>query len=543
MSITGAVIKNMDHLGLVAGMVDELEIVKSIDTMLPSNDPHRKMSMGELTKAMILNGLGYSNKQLYLTPMFFKDKPLNRLFHRSVEAEWINDDALGRTLDAMYAYGVSKLYTEITAKAIQKLNLTVDTIHLDSTSFHLDGQYANQDKKSDEEPVCIHITKGYSRDHHPELNQVVLNLIAEHKAGIPLWMQPANGNQNDTKAFKKIVDTHIASMRAVYDEQLTLIADAALFTKETIVHLHKSNVFFISRVPATNKEARDFLKEHDSNDFCKLDENYRVIKRDIEYEGFNQRWFLFKSHPATKRENETIKKSLSKESSKELKTIQKFGKQSLYCEADAQEALLLLKQTLSIIEIVDAKLETIPKFKTKGRPKANTSPDYYEYRWNLTIASPLHTLRTRLNEKSGLFILATNDMNLTAQAVLEKYKSQQRVERGFRFLKSPQFLSDALFLKKPERIEALLMVMTLSLLVYAALEYTIRTKLKEQNKTFPNQLGKPVQNPTTRWIFENFFAIHLLLFHNEETIVGLNERHRLILELLGNTYMLFYGLS
>jgi len=134
-------------------------------------------------------------------------------------------------------------------------------------------------------------------------------------------------------------------------------------------------------------------------------------------------------------------------------------------------------------------------------------------------------------------------MNLTAQAVLEKYKSQQRVERGFRFLKSPQFLSDALFLKKPERIEALLMVMTLSLLVYAALEYTIRTKLKEQNKTFPNQLGKPVQNPTTRWIFENFFAIHLLLFHNEETIVGLNERHRLILELLGNTYMLFYGLS
>jgi len=543
MSITEAVIKNMDHLGLVAGMVDELEIVKSIDTMLPSNDPHRKMSMGELTKAMILNGLGYTNKQLYLTPMFFKDKPLNRLFHRSVEAEWINDDALGRTLDAMYAYGVSQLYTKIAAKAIHKLNLTVDTIHLDSTSFHLDGQYANQNKISDEEQACIYITKGYSRDHHPDLNQVVLNLIAEHKAGIPLWIQPANGNQNDTKAFTKIVDTHIASMRAVYDEKLTIIADAALFTKETIVRLHKSDLSFISRVPATNKEARGFLKEQDNNDFFKLDENYQVIQRDIEYEGFNQRWFLFKSHPATKRENETIKKSLSKESTKELKAIQKFGKQSLFCKADAQEALLLLKQTLSIIEIVDATLETIPKFKTKGRPKANASPDYYEYRWNLTIASPLHILQTRQDEKSGLFILATNDMNLTAQTVLEKYKSQQRVERGFRFLKSPQFLSDALFLKKPERIEALLMVMTLSLLVYAALEYRIRTKLKEQNKTFPNQLGKPVQNPTTRWIFENFFAIHLLLFKNEETIVGLNERHRLVLELLGSTYMLFYGLG
>ena len=133
-------------------------------------------------------------------------------------------------------------------------------------------------------------------------------------------------------------------------------------------------------------------------------------------------------------------------------------------------------------------------------------------------------------------------MTLSPKELLNEYKSQQRVERGFRFLKSPQFLSDAIFLKNPKRIEAMLMIMTLSLLVYSALEYKIRSELKAQNKTFPNQLGKSVQNPTARWIFENFFAIHLLVIDNYEQIVGLNEKHILILELLGNNYLKFYGL-
>ena len=120
------------------------------------------------------------------------------------------------------------------------------------------------------------------------------------------------------------------------------------------------------------------------------------------------------------------------------------------------------------------------------------------------------TFTDQSKQECGYFILATNNLKLTPKEVLDEYKSQQRVERGFRFLKSPEFLSDAMFLKKPQRIEAMLMIMTLCLLVYAAIEYKIRKELKKQNKTFPNQLGKPVQNPTARWVFECFFAIHEL---------------------------------
>jgi transposase len=76
------------------------------------------------------------------------------------------------------------------------LGLTLKTLHLDSTSFHVDGEYNRYSHNSDENRVPIKITKGYSRDHHPELNQVVLNLMVEHQAGIPVWMKASNGKAN-----------------------------------------------------------------------------------------------------------------------------------------------------------------------------------------------------------------------------------------------------------------------------------------------------------------------------------------------------------
>jgi len=133
-------------------------------------------------------------------------------------------------------------------------------------------------------------------------------------------------------------------------------------------------------------------------------------------------------------------------------------------------------------------------------------------------------------------------MTLSAKELLDEYKSQQRVERGFRFLKSPQFLSDALFLKSPKRIEAMLMIMTLSLLVYSALEYKIRNELKQQNKTFPNQLGKPIKNPTTRWIFENFHEIQIVIIEeiDIQVVANLLQRNIFILDLLGEIYWRYY---
>jgi transposase len=125
---------------------------------------------------------------------------------------------------------------------------------------------------------------------------------------------------------------------------------------------------------------------------------------------------------------------------------------------------------------------------------------------------------------------------------LARYKSQSLPERGFRFLKDPHFLASALYLKKPERIMALLMIMTVCLLVYAALEYRIRRALRANQETFPDQKGRRVQNPTTRWVFYAFVGIHVLIgAATEPVVLNLHADHQLVLRLLGPVYEALYS--
>ena len=100
----------------------------------------------------------------------------------------------------------------------------------------------------------------------------------------------------------------------------------------------------------------------------------------------------------------------------------------------------------------------------------------------------------------------------------------------------------SIFLKKPERIEALLMVMTLCLLVYTAVEHRIREELKKQGQTFPDMKKKPCQNPTARWVFYCFQGINVLTINeSEQCIVGLQERQLTTMAILGPSYQEIYS--
>jgi transposase len=100
----------LDHHGLVAGMVEELGLVGKIDALIRQDLDQRRVSVGMAVKAMILMGLGFTQRALYLTPQFFADKPVERLLGAGLAAGHLNDDALGRALDAIHAYGVELFY-------------------------------------------------------------------------------------------------------------------------------------------------------------------------------------------------------------------------------------------------------------------------------------------------------------------------------------------------------------------------------------------------------------------------------------------------
>ena len=138
----------LDHLGLIAGMFDELAIGDVLDQAPQQNPEMRDLTVGEAVKAMVLNGLGFINQALYLVPRFFQNKPTSRLISPRVVPTQRNDDALGRALDTLYDYGVTELYSLIATTAATRLGLAPRFTHLESTSFHVDGRY-----NSDEEPA------------------------------------------------------------------------------------------------------------------------------------------------------------------------------------------------------------------------------------------------------------------------------------------------------------------------------------------------------------------------------------------------------
>jgi transposase len=215
----------LDHLGLVAGMFDELGIGDVLDHATHQNPEMRDLTGGEAVKAMVLNGLGFINQALYLVPRFFENKPTSRLIAPRVTPAQLNDDALGRALDTLYDSGVTELYSLIAATAAKRLGLAPTFAHLDSTSFHVDGRYNSDEPPSEH---VVHITKGYSRDHRPDLNQVMLELIVEHQAGIPVLMKPLSGNSSDGKEFGHIVREPIAQLQTTYGTTY-LVADSALY--------------------------------------------------------------------------------------------------------------------------------------------------------------------------------------------------------------------------------------------------------------------------------------------------------------------------
>jgi transposase len=530
----------LDHLGLVAGMFDELGIADVIDQATQQNPETRIVTVGHAVKAMVLNGLGFVNQRLYLVPMFFRNKPTHRLVAPGIEAQHLNDDTLGRALDTLYDYGVTALYSLIATTAAQRLGVRPTFAHLDSTSFHVDGHY-----NSAEEPDAhvIHIIRGYSRDHRADLNQVMLDLIVEHQAGIPLLMQPLSGNTSDAIDFRHVVTEHIAQLHTTYGTAY-LVADSALYNEDNLQQLAHTRSKWITRVPATLSEAQAALARADPETMAPLMEGYRHHILASAYGGVAQRWVLIYSEHRRPQAQRTVEKHLLLQSAAEVTAFKKLGRTTFACEADAQQALATFAQGLQATRLHEVTIRPTLCYAKRGRPGKATVPDARGYHIEGALTSSL-AVRDALVAQHSCFILATNELDeraLSPQDLLAGYKGQKHAERGFRFLKDPLFLASSLYLKKPQRIMALLMVMTVCLLVYAALEYRIRNALKTQQATFPDQKGQLIQNPTARWIFQYFVGIHLLLMPGEWPLVlNLTQPHQHLLQLLGQPYEAFYS--
>jgi len=525
---------SLSHLGIVAGTFNELGIAEVIDSCLPKNRDHN-LPHSIALMAMCLNGLGFNENRLYLYPDYYKNLPTERLLGEGVLPEHLNDDTLGRTLDKIYEYGCTELFNQIVLQAMKNVPFGAHVLHTDTTNFSLHGNYENLDPKLN----TIEITYGHPKDMRWDLKRFVLSMVCNQE-GIPLFVEALSGNAPDkttlVKTVKKIQDGLKLSDKVYH------IADSAIYSDDNITELGEHTIW-ITRVPATINEAKDLLNADVGLEVC-TDPRYSYYETTSSYGGIEQKWILIQSEEMKKRKEKTFDRNFEKNIKASQKSLNKLKKMEYACEEDANRAAELWIDEHHRYRFNDLSIE--PKSRRmngkRGRPKKDEVLEtYYSVVAEIEIDEQAIAQE---REKLGRFILATNDLDLTANDILSYYKSQSNIERGFRFLKDKSFHVSEVYLKKESRIEALAMIMVLCLFLYSIAQWKLRTRLKETNNFVRNQVKKPVQNPTMRWVFFLFRGItEVAIWLDkvvERKVANMTDELWDILNLMGNECKRYY---
>jgi transposase len=473
-------------------------------------------------------------RRLYIFPTYFENIAVEKLFGPGISHEDFNEDNVGRTLDRINKYGSTKLFNQIALKCMQQLSFGTHLLHVDTTSFSVHGGYEGDDCKP-----AIEITFGHPKDGRWDLKQFVLSMVT-NQAGIPLFVEAHSGNKSDKKTIIETIQNLRSNLN--FNEKIYFVADSAFFSMENI-NLLGDRTLWITHVPSTVGEVKDLLNSDLEMKRCS-DDRYCFFETETRYGDVDQKWVVIDSKEMHERKVKTFDKKVAKKFIQARKSMKKLSGIVFACDTDAKKAAsrwmsenpyFLLKnvRTYSISKRADAK---------RGRPKKDELLEtgyLIEAEVNRNEAV-IEKERSRL----GRFVLASNDTNLDGELMLQHYKGQNAVERGFRFLKDKSFRVAEAYLKKEERIEALSMVMVLALLVYSIAEWMLRKKLKETGETVLNQLKKPTTNPTLKWIFQKFRNINEAIFelngvvHRE--IINIKDEQRKIITLFGSGCEKYY---
>ncbi len=522
-------VKTINHLGIIAGIIDEIGIVEIINEQL-GVQPQEKLTSGIIVKSIILNALGFVSRPLYLFPQFFQDKATEHLFGGGIIPEDFNDDKVGRVMDKLYQFGLSKIFLLIALTALKKYGIDNKYAHLDSPSISLQGDYARCQTVIPEnlEPVPIKIVRGHSKDKRPDLKQFLINLIASGDGGVPLFLAVGNGNDNDKAKFARI----LSNFKKQVDFDSIFVADSALYSAENLLALE--HLKWITRVPLSIKAAQFYVRETPDSELTETDrEGYKAVEKESNYGGIKQKWIIIES--ATRKESDLkqLAKKILKDEKKANSLLTSLSRKKYKNRAEIKAVFEREQKQLKYHHLV---LKDVTKTLDKKTKKTI-------YKATVVFEKKSEKIESE-KKKAGRFILATNILeDLSPSEILTAYKGQQSCERGFRFLKDPLFFADSVFLKYPSRVETMAMLMGLSLLVYTIGQRQLIANLKQNKTGLKNQLGKLTDKPTLRWIFQGFQGIHLVILNGVKQIVNLTDSRSETLNYFSKHCRKYYILS
>ncbi len=325
-------VERFDHLGVIAGIIDDLGIVEVLDGIC-GNYEGEKITLGQTVKGLILKGLGYSNRPLSLVPQFFSQLPIESLIGEGVEAFDFNRHKTGRVLDRLHSHNCSVLFSQIADKVARQYSISSKFGHLDTTTFSVTGEgYEDSDE------CQVEVTHGHSKDHRSDLRQVVHEILVSGDGGIPLVAQSWSGNESDSKMFQKRAKALAEKLKQSENFSI-LVGDSKLYSASNAETLKLLK--FVTRIPNSIKEVPSLIeKAHEDTEQKWQSLAKRQYKTyDVEHYGIKQRWLVVQSSESKERAKKTVLRRVEKEYEAIKKALFHLQAQRFQCTYDAETAV------------------------------------------------------------------------------------------------------------------------------------------------------------------------------------------------------------
>jgi transposase len=509
----------VQHLPIVKAYADKIGLVEVINQIVPTE---MAIDPGTIVLGMILDTLS-GRSPLYRLEEFFAHQDTALLLGKTIAPGTFDDDTVGRVLERLYATGTMKVFTACAVRADQALHFDKRYVHFDTTSMTVYGDYALPEE-TEEQKVPFTITYGYSKDKRPDLKQFVFATLCVDRA-VPLWGTPEDGNASD-KTVNNTILSSIATFlgqHGVAPGAYIYIADAALVTEDNLAAL--GDTLFITRLPATYNECGRLIAEavahntwEDVGVLARTQPtqhrpatSYKAAEGEITLYGRSYRAVMVHSSAQDKRRQQRLARDIQASQSTLQSTVRTAEQQEYFCRADADAAAVQLRAVHTAYHRVEVTVEERPVY-GRGRPSSHKPRPVKAMRYRLSTTISPQTERIRqLEEEAGCFVLLTNvptagDMAHNAGEVLKAYKEQHGTEQNYGFLKDPVIVN-SLFLKKPERIEALGLVLLLALLIWRIMERAMRRHVDTTSRPLTGWDKKATERPTSFMMVTKFAGV------------------------------------
>lgn len=467
--------------GLFAGTFDFIDIENLINHRLPKNSSNAGVTNGAAIKAMVMQLASAPYQSLYRTSEYFAEVPLAALLNQGIKAEQLNRYVLSRTLDAVAEYGPKRLFLEVAAQTCRALGVNIEEVHIDSTSFHCDCA------EKEEDGCELKINYGYSRDHRPDLPQVIMLGLIDGNSKLPIYADCISGNVSDHSSFFDLVSKDWPTLAGVFKDLKYLVGDSALCTANILEQAVQHNMHIVTRVPDGFLAAKKCFEAESSSEFTELNpeapDGYTGMWCGIERIGSTPvKLLLVHNENMRLSKSKTIQRRAEKQLEKLQKELDALAVNPAACRKDAELNLAKIEKKYrhSLCRIEAAAFEEVMKYPGRGRPKKNAVKELCGVRVTAHAVIDQQAVTEAVTQEVRC-VIATTDItrNWSMAELLSMYHRQNSIERMWRISKDPTIMINAIYLKNPSRISALMWILALTLLVYAATEYRLRQAADE----------------------------------------------------------------